>query len=116
MTVAAGVRHRDRREGAVSLFRRRSPSEKWGIDWSSPELQPINGVSLQTYVQVTSVPWTGQSGNLRTAEAEKAGVSPQDWTAAVVGWQVRIGSNQMVMNAMQLIMDPEVTPGRSHGA
>ena len=94
----------------MGLFRRRTPEEKWGIDWNSPELQPISGVSLQTYVQVTQTPWTGGGGNVMAAKAERAGVSTPQWTEAALGWQARIASSPMVENAAQLIMDPDVTP------
>jgi hypothetical protein len=93
----------------MNLFRRRTPEEKWGIDWNSPELQPISGVSLQTYAQVNQIPQAG-GGDPRAMAAERAGVSRQDWTEAVLGWQARVASNQMVQNALQLIMDPDVTP------
>jgi hypothetical protein len=93
---------------------RRSPEQRWGIDWDSPELQPINGVSLQTYVHVTAIPWTG-GGSKVAQNAEQAGVSTHEWTDAVLGWQARIASSPMVVNAIQLIMDPDVTPGRTHG-
>jgi len=99
----------------MGLFGKRSPERKWGIDWDSPELQPINGVSLQTYVQVTQVPWSGAGGNVMAAKAERAGVSTPAWTEAVLAWQARIASSRMVENAAQLVMDPDVTPGRTHG-
>jgi len=93
----------------MGLFRRRTPEQKWGIDWDSPELQPINGVSLQTYVQVTQIPRAGAGGNVTATNAERAGVSTQDWTEAVLGWQARVASNVMAQNALQLIMDPSLT-------
>jgi hypothetical protein len=92
----------------MGLFRKRTPEEKWGIDWNNPELQPINGVSLQTYAQVNQIPWTG--GDMRAMQAERAGVSTQQWIEAHAGWGARVASNVMVQNALQLIMDPEVTP------
>ena len=92
----------------MGLFRRRTPEEKWGIDWNSPELQPISGVSLQTYAQVNQLPSTG--GDNRAMQAERAGVSKQEWIEAHAGWQARVASNAMVQNALQLIMDPGLTP------
>ena len=93
---------------------KRSPSERWGIDWDSPELQPINGVSLQTYLEVNQMPWSGGDPIL-VQRGRRAGVSTSDWTEAARGWQTRVALNQMVQNAAQLIMDPDVTPGRTHG-
>jgi hypothetical protein len=67
--------------------------EIWGIDRDSPELQPINGVSLETYVQVSAIPSAGRS-NVVAEDAARAGVSTRDWTGAVAGWQLRIASNR----------------------
>jgi hypothetical protein len=93
---------------------KRSPERKWGIDWDSPELQPIKGVSLQTYIEVTQTPTTRSTAGI-TAKAQRAGVSTSEWTEAYQGWMARVASNPMVQNAAQLIMDPDVTPGRTHG-
>jgi hypothetical protein len=43
-------------------------------------------------------------------EGRAAGVSTQEWIEAVLGWQARLASNSMVENALQLIMDPDITP------
>lgn len=96
----------------MGLFSRR---DHWKIDWDSPDLQPINGVSLKTYVRVNPIPWTG-GPPLREMRAQPAGVAVPEWTAAALDWQTRIASNVMVASAMHVIMDPDVTPGRTHGA
>ena len=108
-----GTRYDDRRGGVMGLFRKRSPDEIWGIDRDSPEMQPINGVSLETYMMVNAVPRAGQSGDVVAAAAAQAGVSKPEWIEAAAGWRVRITSNRMVADAAQLVMDPTVTPMRA---
>ena len=98
----------------MGLFRKRSPDEIWGIDRDSPKLQPINGVSLETYVQVSATPRAGRS-NVAAEDAARAGVSRQDWIEAAASWQLRIASNRMVAAAEQLIWDPSARPGRTYG-
>jgi hypothetical protein len=96
----------------MGLFSRRDRSKLWHIDWGSPVLQPINGVSLETWIRVSQ----GPNRHASDAMAREAGVSTADWTEARIGWVQRVNTNEMAMNAMQLIMDPDVTPGRTHGA
>ena len=98
----------------MGLFKRRTPSERWHIDWDSPELQPIKGVSLQTYLQITSTPRsarpTGTWNAAEAAEAQQAGVPVEDWAEAKVGCAARVTEDAMVLRALQLIEDPSVRP------
>ena len=84
-------------------------------NWDSPDLQPINGVSLQTYVKVKqaleSAPMTSQA-----AKAEQAGVSEADWKLADIGWHVRLTTSTEVKAAMTKVYDPNVTFRPNYGA
>ena len=65
------------RDFLVSPFR----AGEYTIDWDSPELAPINGVSVQTFVEVTQSPMIpGAGGGVMEGMAGRAGVSLADWT------------------------------------
>ena len=83
-------------------------------NWDSPALQPINGVSLQKYVEVThaleSAPMTSMA-----AMAELAGVSQGDWRLAQIGWQARLTTSTEVKAAMTKVFDPSIRFRRTYG-
>jgi hypothetical protein len=96
----------------MGLFGRRRPA----IDWDSPDLQPINGVSLEQYITVSQMPTPPRAGVSSTdMKAEAAGVSLPVWTEAAAGWALRAASSVNVERALQQIMDPSITSGRTHG-
>ena len=83
-------------------------------NWDSPDLQPINGVSLQKFVEVThaleSAPMTAMA-----AMAQQAGVSEADWRLAQIGWQTRLTTSTEVKAAMTKVYDPSVKFRRTYG-
>lgn len=105
--------------GLLSFLRVFGGRKRTGLEqyettnWDSPDLQPINGVSLQTYVAVMR---TNESEPLRPqdAQAEQAGVSPADWKLAHIGWQVRLTSKTEVKAAMTKVYAPTTTFRRNY--
>ena len=86
---------------------RRRRLSQYTTDWNSPELQPIAGVSLQKYVEVTQgLAATGGIPASIAAMAEQAGVSQADWTTAFLGWQQRQTTSQDVRVAITKITCP----------
>ena len=95
--------------GLIDLFLppRRRRLRNYKLDWNSPELQPIAGVSLQKYVEVTQAVATSGPRTM-AGMAELAGVSQGDWTAANAGWQTRLAQSQDVRVAMTKIERPDL--------
>jgi hypothetical protein len=89
---------------------RRRRLSQYKTDWNGPELQPIAGVSLQKYVEVTQ--GFAAPGGIPTsmaAMAEEAGGSQADWTTASLGWQQRQTTSQDVRVAITKIIRPDAS-------
>ena len=82
-------------------------------NWDSPASEPINGVSLQKYVEVTLALESALITSM-AAMAELAGVSQGDWRLAQIGWQARLTTSTEVKAAMTKVFDPSIRFRRTY--
>jgi hypothetical protein len=63
----------------------------------SPDFEPVNGVSLEMYVQISKgVAATGNDQAQAPLLAAARGINPSDWDVATATWNARITANRAV--------------------
>lgn len=70
-------------------------------DWNGPEFEPIAGVTLQQFVEITQgLQGAGGSPAAMGAIAEQHGITAAAWQQAFVGWEQRITTTPSLGIAM----------------
>jgi len=101
---------------SLRRFRRNEFTQYETTNWDSPDLQPINGVTLQMFVEaVRAREAPGAATTSMAAMAEQAGVSAYDWQQGYLGWQTRLTTSTEVKAAMTKLYRPDVTFRRTYG-
>lgn len=64
---------------------------------TGPDFEPVNGVSIEQYAEISKelADSPGDEGRAMQAAAAR-GISPDDWQAAVAGWNQRMQTNPAV--------------------
>lgn len=67
------------------------------VDATGPDFEPISGVSLAQYAEISKNLASVNYDQSRSAEvAARFGVSADDWATAVAGWNARMTANREV--------------------
>jgi hypothetical protein len=72
-------------------------SQQAAVAAGGPDFDPIAGVSIETYVEVSKgLAAYGYDQSKAVSIAASKGIAPDNWDAAVAGWNSRIRANPTV--------------------
>ena len=70
-------------------------------DWTGPDFEPIQGITIQQYVEIIKAIEATPGGASKTTEiAEQHGVKPGTWDEVMNGWNARCGRNLAVATCL----------------